>query len=197
MRKRKLLHYLTVITGIIFIINSCRHENLAENYATNRKGSLLNAKTISLNQSNHKNKILQSLTKAESILNDEIQKSYNGKVVNFGDSIHIDTDHVIYIENGPNYHTYTFNIQTKNSTINSPVVNLILTPLPDGSYMEFLATYHISHQEKQKLLRGIAFDSKGKVDIIRLQKGTFNNGNILTGRSTQSCRWVEETLWDP
>ncbi|WEK69138.1 MAG: hypothetical protein P0Y62_14960 [Candidatus Chryseobacterium colombiense] len=57
-------------------------------------------------------------------------------MIDYGNGVSIDTDDVIYIENGPHYYTYTFHIKRDNAPEDAPLENLLLSPLPDGSYRE-------------------------------------------------------------
>jgi hypothetical protein len=100
---------------------------------------------------------------------------------------------VIYIENGPNYHTYTFHITKANAPANAPVENLVLTPLPDGTYKELLVTYNLTPAEKLQAENGIAINTHGKAQITELAKGTYNNGNLQGKTITGvTCGWTEE-----
>ncbi len=49
--------------------------------------------------------------------------------MDYGDGVSINTDDVIYIENGTGFHTYTFNIKYDNVPENAPVENLVLSSL--------------------------------------------------------------------
>ncbi|MDR2236639.1 MAG: hypothetical protein LBE92_10985 [Chryseobacterium sp.] len=82
---------------------------------------------------------------------------------------------MIYIENGSDYHTYTFNIVRENAPESAPVENLLLSPLPDGTYREFLVTYYLTEKEKQSIRSGSGIPLKGKSEIIELAKGSFGN----------------------
>lgn len=177
----------------VFLIISCRNDGFFRN-TEQTKNILLSSKIISLKESKHINKILPELTQAKQILNEAQQKGNFGKTKTYGDSITINTDRVILVENGLNYHTYTFNIERTNSLPNSPVENLILTPLPDGSYMEILATYNFTEQEKEQIRLGNGVNTKGKVTFVELKKGTFNVNGMLISKG-QSCGWIEETIW--
>jgi len=61
-----------------------------------------------------------------------------GKIVNYGNGVSIDTDDVIYIENGIGFYSYTFNIKHDNAPTDAPLENLVLSSLPDGTYKELL-----------------------------------------------------------
>ncbi|WP_336718948.1 AHH domain-containing protein [Chryseobacterium mucoviscidosis] len=95
---------------------------------------------------------------------------------------------LLYIENGPNYHTYTFNIIKENTEENAPVENLVLTPLPDGTYKGLIFRYNFTEQEKQNILNGIPVDTKGKTTIYEAE-GCFNASKVT------ECNYVEETIW--
>ncbi|MGO4708962.1 hypothetical protein AB4Y90_07555, partial [Chryseobacterium sp. 2TAF14] len=91
----------------------------------------------------------------------------------FRNGVSIDTDNVIYIENGPDFYTYTFRIDRENALENAPVENLVLSPLSDGSWKEELVTYNLTAQEKQTMLAGSTVDLKGKITKELLQSGTY------------------------
>ncbi len=158
---------------VLLVLAACRTDHLQEEKARNEASeSLLRSKIISLNESVHKNKISPLLSR----LKQSYKNNKTGKNVSFGDSISINTDHVIFIENGPNYHTYTFNIKRNNPLPGNPVENLLLTPLPDGTYKEFLVTYNFTQQEKDQLLLGNSFNYLDKADIKPLENSNFLSG---------------------
>ena len=157
---------------VLLVLAACRTDHLQEEKARNEASeSMLRSKIISLNESAHKSKIAPLLLR----LKQSYKNNKTGKNVSFGDSISINTDHVIYIENGPNYHTYTFNIKRNNPLPDNPVENLLLTPLPNGTYKEFLVTYNFTQQEKDQILLGNSFDYADKVTAIELANGTFTD----------------------
>jgi hypothetical protein len=135
------------------------------------------------------------LEKAESEFKSKTKSSAFGKTVNYGNGISIDTDDVIYIENGTGFHSYTFNIQHENAPEDAPVQNLVLSPLADGTYRELLLSYNLNLQEKQMLANRIPIDTHGKVTITELAQGTYSNGGIMS-KTNMSCEWVEETQWN-
>ena len=67
------------------------------------------------------------------------------------------------MENGRNYHNYTFNIIHEDNQNDEAVDNLVLSPLVDGTYETVLVRYYFSDEEKEKIRNGITVDSKGKV----------------------------------
>lgn len=134
MTKKKSIYLWGLLLLFLGTINSCRNDFLQEQQNQNETNNIqLKSRIISLSQSKHKARLLSELSESKKILAKKIPNNASGKTVNFGDTISIDTEHVILIENGPNYHTYTFNIKRLNPQPNDPVENLVLTPLPDGT----------------------------------------------------------------
>ena len=138
------------MTVLGLMLQSCRNDYLNEQHEAYNNSSAfkLTSKTISLQESKHYDKLSTELQKAEQTFK-TFKTNIFGKVVNYGNGVSIDTDNVIYIENGPGFHTYTFRINRENAPADAPVENLLLTPLPDGTYREFLVTYNFTQQEKQ------------------------------------------------
>ncbi|WP_144283546.1 hypothetical protein, partial [Chryseobacterium echinoideorum] len=104
---------------LIFLIGvsafSCRTEEFHnEEEAHGSTGLRLTSKRISLNEAKHKAQLLPELQIAEVEIKSYAKKNAKGKI-NYADGVSIDTDDVIYIENGPNYHTYTFHIVRDNA----------------------------------------------------------------------------------
>ena len=190
---RKFISWLSFLAVFTLMLHSCRNDYLPEQSETYNNSSefQLTSQRISLSQSKHKAKLLPELQKVEAQL-----KAKNGalsKVVNYGNGVSIDTDDVIYIENGPNYHTYTFHIKKENAPADAPLENLVLSPLSDGSYKEFLITYHLTQQEKENIGNGHYFYSGNNTSIIELAPGTYNGNNQL---AKQSCGWETRTGWN-
>lgn len=169
--------------ALAFLLQGCRTENMNDEPAST--GSInkfqLSSKRISLAESKHKLQLIPEISKATTFLKSKV----SGKTIN---NISIDPDHVTYIENGPNYHTYTFNIIKENTEENAPVENLVLTPLPDGTYKGLIFRYNFTEQEKQNILNGIPVDTKGKTTIYEAE-GCFNASKVT------ECNYVEETIW--
>ena len=117
-----------------------------------------------------------------------------GKVVSYANGVSIDTDDVIYIENGPNYYTYTFRLNRENAPADAPVENLVLSPLSDGSWKEVLITYNLTAQEKQTMLSGGAVNLTGKVTKEILQSGTYSSG-IMNKASFDTCYLVTSSYY--
>lgn len=172
--------------GILF---SCRNDFLQENKANQDARNLsLTSKIISINQSKHKEKLLSELKSTKNELNKSSSKKALGKLVNYGDSVSINTDHVIYIENG-NYHNYIFKIEKNNSVEGDPIENLLLTPLPDGSYKEFLVFYYINKQEQQAFENGTWKIPQNRIKVVELLPGTYNNGQLVQTMDI-NCVWT-------
>ncbi|MFY7815619.1 MAG: hypothetical protein ACOVRK_10595 [Chryseobacterium taeanense] len=149
---------------------SCRNDVFPEKEAyTNSSKFQLTSKRISLSESKHKIKLLPELEKAKNVFK---TKNAAGKVVQYGNGISINTDDVIYIENGSNYHTYTFRIEREGAPADAPLENLVLSPLSDGTYREMLITYNITEQEKLRMNAGSTVDLTGKVAYTPLQSKT-------------------------
>lgn len=183
--------------ALLFLVFSCRNDYLLEHqHQEEIRQNGLTSKIISLSESKHKEKLWNEIKESKSLLNKSFKnQSIFGKNISYGDSITINTDHVIYIENGPNYHTYTFKIERTNALPDAPLENLLLSPLPDGSYKEFLVTYQLSAQEKSQLLNGNPVDTDGKTTIVELSQGTFN-GNGQLAKTTMVCGWEGTTYWE-
>lgn len=165
-------------------LNSCRQDILPEQETYHNTSAFqLTSKRISLNESKHKGKLVSEIKQAEDKLKTFSDTNALGKIVNYG----IDTESVIYIENGSNYHTYTFNITRENNPADAPLENLLLTPLPDGTYKKLLVSYNFTEQEKQIIKNGGYVNTKGKSKVTDLGKGTLDD---IVSKS-QSCGYVE------
>jgi hypothetical protein len=192
--KNKFITRLLTLVTIIIIFHSCRNDVLPEQEINSNSSKFqMVSKTIPLNQSKHKALLGAELQKAQNNLQKNKINAF-GKTIDYGNGITIDTDHVIYIENGTDYHTYTFRIIRDNADENTPIENLVLSPLTDGTYRELLVTYNLTSQEKKALISGRGVDTNGKVNVIEVTKGTFNGSGQLA-KSSQSCGWVEQTVF--
>ncbi|WP_435525229.1 hypothetical protein [Chryseobacterium indoltheticum] len=187
--KKKLFLRLCLMMAVALFIYACRTDHLPENETTYNNSSKfqLTSKRISLNESKHKEKLISELDKAETSFKAISKTNINGRVVDYGNGVSIDTDNVIYIENGPNYHTYTFNIKRENTPADAPIENLVLSPLTDGTYRELLFSYHLTPQEKQTFINGGFVDIKNKFTVTDLEKGTFNSSGELAKSQSQNC----------
>lgn len=196
--RRKRWKALLVFAAIAWILLGCRHDNFNEGsgYSNSGKFHLVTSR-ISLKESKHLQQLLPALAESKSVLNKELRKTAAAKSMSFGDSITINTDDVVYIENGPNYHTYTFNIMRNSAANSSLVENLVLTPLPDGSYKEIITSYNFTSEEKQNIIDGFGVSTKGKVTIKELSNAPFNTGGQLTSKTVvaSTCSLQEETVW--
>lgn len=178
--KKNLFLRLFLMMAVLLSTYSCRQDLLPEKETYHNTSEFqLKSSKISLKESKHKAKLLPELKKAEVEIKASAKNNIFGKTVNYGNGVSIDTESVIYIENGPNFHTYTFSIKRENAQENAPLENLLLVPLPDGKYKEFLITYNLTALEKEKLQAGLFIDTKGKTQVTELASGTFNGGSQL------------------
>ncbi|WP_143884784.1 hypothetical protein [Chryseobacterium binzhouense] len=165
---------------------SCRTEEFHNEEETQgNTGLRLTSQRISLNESKHRTKLLPELQKAEVGIKAYGQKNAKGKI-NYVDGVSIDTDHVMYIENGPNFHTYTFHLTRQNALPTDPIENLVLIPATDGSYREMLISYNLTPQEKQMMMSGEYVDTQDKTTVTLLDGTVYNP---LGAKSNQSCVW--------
>lgn len=187
--KNKLISKLLLLITIATLFSCRNNELLQENETYNKRSSQfkLTSKVISLDESKHKEKLSSVISNVQNKVS-KIQNKAFGKNISY-DNIIIDTKNVTYIENGPNYHTYTFRIFRDNAPNDGLVENLLLSPLPDGSYKEFLITYNFTEQEKKTILAGGDVSRKGKMNIVELDQGTF--GNPLAKSSSCSYQDVD------
>jgi hypothetical protein len=189
---RKFISWLSFLAVFTLMVHSCRNDYLPEQSETYNNSSKfqLTSQRISLSQSKHEAKLLPELEKVEAQF--KAKTGALGKVVNYGNGVSIDTDDVIYIENGPNYHTYTFHIKRENAPADAPLENLLLSPLPNGGYKEFLITYNLTALEKEKIMAGLPVDTDGKIQVTELTNGTFNGGSQL---ARQICTTSSYSYW--
>lgn len=172
--KRNFLR-LCLMLGLLSL-NSCRQDILNEHESYNNTSAFqLTSKRISLNETKHKSNLIPKIEQVETNLYAESKKNLQGKTVNFGNGISIDTDDVIYLEKGPDFHSYTFRINHENAPENAPIENLVISSRPDGTWKEVLVTYYLTAQERQNLLSGGAVDFTGKVTHEILQNGTYSS----------------------
>lgn len=186
-----------MLLALVFLLSACRTENLIEeSNPINQSSQLqLSSKTISLAEAKHKLRLITELTRAKDLLSN-IKSDASGKTVNYGNGFTINTDKVLYIESDTNHHSYTFNIQRDNQSANEPLENLVLSPLADGTYKELLVSYNLTQQEKHTLLVGGAIDTKDKITVTELTKGTFNdNGQLEKTITGSTCGYEEEQVW--
>ncbi len=165
---------------------SCRTEEFHnEEEAHGNPGLRLTFKRISLNEAKHRTQLVPELQKAEIGIKAFAQKNAKGKI-NYADGVSIDTDQVTYIENGPNFHTYTFHLTRQNALPTDPIENLVLIPATDGSYREMLISYNLTPQEKQLMMAGEYVDTQDKTTVTLLDGMVYNP---LGAKSNQSCVW--------
>ncbi|MCY0977137.1 hypothetical protein PGH12_01535 [Chryseobacterium wangxinyae] len=187
--KKKLILRLCITLIAAFLINSCRTDQFPDQELSNNSSAfILTSEIISLKESKHENEVITELDKAKTHLKTLAQTK--SKNTSYGSNFSIDTENIIYIENGPNYHTYTFRIIRDNTPANGLVENLLLTPLPDGSYKEFLVLYNLTEEEKLKIQNNEFVDTKGKTEVIELSTGNYSN---ISSKS-QSCSFETVTI---
>ncbi|WP_312511023.1 hypothetical protein [Chryseobacterium culicis] len=171
-----------------FTLQSCRNDLLLDHQEIydNSNQFKLYSKIITLTESKHKPKLMSELQKVENDLK-KIKRFVKGKTIDY-DNFTIDTDYIVFMENGPNYHTYTFRIIRNNQEENTPVENLVFTPLADGTYKKLLITYNFTSQEKKILMNGGHVNTKGKSTVSELGVGILPQ--VMGKGSTQSCGYV-------
>lgn len=175
--KRNFLRFCLMLGLISF--NSCRQDILPEHETYSNSGAFqLTSKRISLSEAKHKAKLFPEVEKVETGITGYSKSNAQAKTVNYGNGVSIDTDDVIYLEKGPDYYTYTFRINRENAPANAPIENLVLSPLPDGTWKEVLVTYYLTAQERDNMLSGVAVDFTGKVTHEALQNGTYSSAMI-------------------
>lgn len=173
----KKINYLAILV-LLFLLFGCRTESLADSNQSDdpEHKFQLTSQKISLNDSKHRVKLIPELKKAQNNFNVNNKIEGKGKEVDYGNGVSINTDDVIYIENGPNYHTYTFNIIRENAPEIAPLENLVLTPLPDGSYKEYLVTYDLTIAEKESIANGDIVTINNRAVITPLEGNPFSSG---------------------
>ncbi|WP_312089800.1 hypothetical protein [Chryseobacterium sp.] len=158
---------LLMLWALVFLL-SCRTDQFPEQEAYNNTSAFqLTSKRISLNESKHKTLLLPNLEKAET----EIEKNklnVQGKLTTIGNGITIDTDEVIYMENGPDFHSYTFKVIRDNAPDNAPVENVLMIPNTDGSYRVFHIVLNLTDADKAKIANKQFVDYKNKEHVTEL-----------------------------
>jgi len=184
--KKNFIIGLLLLAVLGFTLQSCRNDLLPEPQEAYNNSSQfkLYSKRITLDESKHKPKLVSELQQAENDLK-KIKVSVAGKTIDY-DNFTVDTDNIIFMENGPNYHTYTFRIIRNNEQENAHVENLVFTPLADGTYRKLLMTYNFTPQEKEILLNGGHVNTKGKSTVTELGTGTLPQ----VGKGSQNCGYV-------
>ncbi|WP_187477938.1 hypothetical protein [Amniculibacterium sp. G2-70] len=174
-KKLKIFVYLTVLLGFLV---SCRTDFINEQTVKNNNSSSLTSRRISLQESSHRQRLSPKLSELKKNLNNE---NISGKSINLGDSITINTNDIIMMENGTNFHTYTFRINRNNPPPNAPIENLLLTPKSDGSYDGYWITFNLNEQEKLKILNNEKLDLRNKTTVTKIE----NTGN--TSLFSKAC----------
>ena len=170
------------MTIALLSLPSCRQDLLPEKETyRNTSAFQLTSKRISLDEAKHKDKLLPELQKAKK----EVEKqklNIQGKLVDIGNGIMIDTDEVIYMENGPDFHTYTFSVVRDNASANAPVENILMSPNTDGSYRVFHIVLNLTEADKAKIANREYVDYKNKEQVTEL-----SNINLSSLSQKQIC----------
>ncbi|WP_332452977.1 hypothetical protein, partial [Chryseobacterium aquaticum] len=146
--KKNLFLRLCLMMAVVLSTYSCRQDLLPEKETYHNTSAFqLTSKRISLDEAKHKANLTTELEKAKKALKTFSKNNVQGKIVNYGNGFSVDTDNVTYIENRPNFHTYTFNLTRDNALPADPVENLVLVPMTDGTYKELLVTYNLTEAE--------------------------------------------------
>ncbi|WP_144281194.1 hypothetical protein [Chryseobacterium echinoideorum] len=166
--KKKLFLRLCLTLAVGFSAFSCRTEEFHNEEETHGNAGLrLTSQRISLSQAKHRTQLLPDLEKAETAI-EKKKLNVQGKSVNIGNGITIDTDEVIYMENGPDYHTYTFSVIRDNAPANAPVENILMTPNTGGSYRVFHIVLNLTEGDKAKIANREYVDYKNKQQVTEL-----------------------------
>jgi hypothetical protein len=190
--KRNFLR-LCLMLGLLSL-NSCRQDIFPEQETYHNTSAFqLTSKRISLNEAKHKAKLVPEIDKVETGMTGHSKNNVQAKTVNYGNGVSIDTDDVIYLEKEPDYYTYTFRINRENASANAPIENLVLSPLPDGTWKEVLVTYYLTPQERENMLSGIAVDLDGKVTRETLQNGTYSSAIVM--QDVMTCHLEVSTYY--
>ncbi|EFK37938.1 Uncharacterised protein [Chryseobacterium gleum] len=186
--KKRFIMVLLLLAVFGFTLQSCRNDLLPGHDETydNSNQFKLYSKIITLNESKHKSKLISELQKVEIDLK-KTKQFFVGKTIDY-DNFIIDTDHIVFMENGSHYHTYTFRVIRNTEEGNASVENLVFTPLSDGTYRKLLITYNFTPQEKEILMNGGYVNTKGKSTVTELGVGILPQ--TLGKGSTQSCGYV-------
>ncbi|KAB1229804.1 hypothetical protein [Chryseobacterium viscerum] len=193
MMTKKLFSWLLLMTVLSLMLQSCRNDYLSDQQENDYNAFRYTYKRISLEESKHKINLIPELKKVNEKLK-TCEAYASGKAVKYSNGVSVNTDDVIYIERGPNVHSYTFHITRDNEPENAPLENLVLSILPDGTYKELLITYDFTSQEKQILMNDGSVDTKGKLNVEELNPGTYNGGGLVN-KSDISCQWIEESYF--
>ena len=116
MMKKHLFLRLSLMLLVGVSAFSCRTEEFHnEEEAHGSTQFRLTTQRISLSEAKHKAKLLTELKEAEGKFKAFSKANAQGRVINYANGVSIDTDQVTYIENGPDFHTYTFHLSRQNA----------------------------------------------------------------------------------
>ncbi|MXS69912.1 hypothetical protein GSF70_01620 [Flavobacteriaceae bacterium W22] len=161
---------LSFIPLLIFItcstIISCHTE---ESYSEFRQvydsNYPVSSKKISIQDSQHKSKLLTELENSKAIIR-KLNHTVFGKNINYKEGVWFDTQQIIYIENGPQLHTYTFSFFRENYSSEDIISNLLFVPTAEGTYAKYIVYYNFTEEEENTLRKGGNVDTKGKMSTV-------------------------------
>lgn len=183
--KTKLFILFAIIASLLF--SNCQTEDNGLDANTHSKFSM---KKISFEEMKSKPKAVEALNKIR-----ETKKTAGAQarlVYDSANDFYVDTDEIIYIEKGGDYHSYTFAVYRD---VETPLFeNLVMSLQKDGSYSATLVSYNLTEQERADLEKEKLFSLEGKLAVKILDPGTYNPEYLL-GRTNcynvnvATCSW--------
>lgn len=128
---------------------------------------------------NQKKKIFYYLSKKEvtnkSVLKkiDEIQtknKTLSKTIENPLAEATINEEKILVVEDSNKNKTYTFSIQRKNKSLNSPIENIVIYKDANGNNKAYLIKYNITKPEKEDFLIGKMKNLPAKMEIYSIDE---------------------------
>ncbi|UFH31169.1 hypothetical protein LNP04_14470 [Chryseobacterium sp. C-71] len=160
---KKKLSFISILIFICSTIISCHTEEyyseIRHVYDSNYPTS---SKRISIQDSKHKSKLLVELENSKTIIR-KLNHNIFGKNISYKEGFWFDTEQIIYIENGPQLHTYTFSFYRENYSNEDPISNLLFVPTSEGTYAKYIVYYNFTEEEQNILRKGGNVDTKGKM----------------------------------
>lgn len=159
---------------LLIIVYSCRTDN-----ALNSNEEILQRKKfyyISKNEITNK-----SITKKiEDLQANSIVKRTSKKTML--DGIKINEDKVLVFEDKEGNKTYTFSVTREDKTLLSPIENIVIYKLKDGTNKAFLVKYNITKPEKEDFLLGKNKEILSKTEIFNIDNSDLPKN--LTARGS-------------
>lgn len=159
---------------LLIIVYSCRTDN-----ALNSNEEILQRKKfyyISKNEITNK-----SITKKiEDLQANSIVKRTSKKTML--DGIKINEDKVLVFEDKEGNKTYTFSVTREDKTLLSPIENIVIYKLKDGTNKSFLVKYNITKPEKEDFLLGKNKEILSKTEIFNIDNSDLPKN--LTARGS-------------